>query len=46
MARFTSSSRAPLGMGIALSAKEFLYTMILVNYLWMGSKLVPVLGGV
>ncbi len=35
-----------LGIGIALSVKGILYTMIIFNYPYMGSMLVPLLGGV
>jgi SSS family solute:Na+ symporter len=35
-----------LGIGIALSSKGILYTMIIFNYPYMGSMLVPLLGGV
>jgi SSS family solute:Na+ symporter len=35
-----------LGIGIALSLKGILYTMIIFNYPYMGSMLVPLLGGV
>ena len=35
-----------IGMWIALRAKGILYTMIIFNYPYMGSMLVPLLGGV
>jgi SSS family solute:Na+ symporter len=35
-----------LGIGVALEAKGILYTMIIFNYPYMGSLLVPLLGGV
>jgi SSS family solute:Na+ symporter len=35
-----------IGIGIALHAEGILYTMILFNYPYMGSMLVPLLGGV
>jgi solute:Na+ symporter, SSS family len=35
-----------LGIGVALEARGILYTMIIFNYPYMGSLLVPLLGGV
>ena len=35
-----------MGIGIALQAKGILYTIIIFNYPYMGSMLVPLLGGV
>jgi SSS family solute:Na+ symporter len=35
-----------LGIGVALDARGILYTMIIFNYPYMGSLLVPLLGGV
>jgi SSS family solute:Na+ symporter len=35
-----------LGIGVALQARGILYTMIIFNYPYMGSLLVPLLGGV
>ena len=35
-----------VGVGIALQAKGILYTIIIFNYPYMGSMLVPLLGGV
>jgi SSS family solute:Na+ symporter len=35
-----------LGIGVALKARGILYTMIIFNYPYMGSLLVPLLGGV
>ncbi len=46
ISRVVIVSAVLLGIGIALSLKGILYTMIIFNYPYMGSMLVPLLGGV
>lgn len=46
MSRAVIAGGAIIGIWIALYAKGILYTMILFNYPYMGSMLVPLLGGV
>ena len=46
VSRLTIIGALGAGIWIALSAKGILYTMIIFNYPYMGSMLVPLLGGV